>query len=245
MFEFAGSFAQKGRIKAEKIIQKKIDHIASWAASNDYDIKYDSLEKANKDLSNYLLSITKSNPESIRWKFNIKELTIATSPDSLLRIYSWDTQTGGTMHFYKNMIQYKAGDKVGAIDINNSRDATDPGAFYKVIYLLQSNNQTYYLANYLGIGSSSDRDEGLRVFSVQNNQLVTNIKLIRTQSGLHNSIDYWYNFFSIVDWKVRPSILYDTVKKEIKIPLVDEKGTVTKRFITYKLTGKYFEKVKS
>src|SRR5688572_169486 len=39
-------------------------------------------------------------------------LLIASSDDHLFRIYSWDTQTGGTMRFYNNVYQYKTRNKV-------------------------------------------------------------------------------------------------------------------------------------
>lgn len=244
MLVAGGLFAQPERIKLEQDIQKKVDRISYWAESNS-DTKYDSLDKANQNLSNYLLTVTKSIPASLGWKFNIKQLTTATSPDGLLRIYSWDTWTGGTMHYFQNVVQYRVGNKVNSTGIEDKDGDGDAGYYYENIYLLKKGDKSYYLVNYKGIYSSKDISEGLRVFNFQNGQLLANTKLIKTLSGLHNSIEYSYDFFSIVDWKVRPSILYDSVKKEIKIPLVDESGRVTKRFITYKFTGQYFEKVKS
>lgn len=41
-------------------------------------------------------------------------VTIATSADGNLRVYTWDTGDGGTMICWGNIIQYRSGKKVKA-----------------------------------------------------------------------------------------------------------------------------------
>jgi hypothetical protein len=72
------------------------------------------------------------------------------------------------------------------------------------------------------------------------------VKIIKTQSGSHSTIFYEYNFGSVVDipFEKRPIITFDQATQIIHIPLVDGKGQVTKKFINYKFSGQYFEKIK-
>jgi hypothetical protein len=94
---------------------------------------------------------------------------------------------------------------------------------------------------------------GIRVFRIADGKL-EDVNLIKTKTGFHNNLYYYYNFFSVVDWKVngkivdwkhRPKPFFDEVNKTIKLPLVGEDEMVKHQFITYKFTGKYFEKVKN
>jgi predicted nucleotidyltransferase component of viral defense system len=73
------------------------------------------------------------------------------------------------------------------------------------------------------------------------------VKIIKTQSGLRNKINYSYDFFSVVDipFEKRPTITFDATTKTISIPLVAANGKVTNKFIIYNFNGQYFEKVKN
>src|SRR6516164_7870976 len=69
-----------------------------------------SLTKSNEEFEKLLLKVTSSNPETILYDFKDLTscgLTIATSDDSLFRIYSWDTRSGGTMHYFENVFQFR------------------------------------------------------------------------------------------------------------------------------------------
>jgi hypothetical protein len=228
----------------EQNLTKGFARINYWM-ENESSFKDDSLQKANDNFQKMLLTYTSKYPETLSQKFKgIQGLNIVTSEDGLLRIYSWDTGTGGTMRFFKEVVQYKTGDVTRSLTLTDVKREGEAGYTYQAIYSLTVPGKKYYLVNYKGIYSSKDIGEGVRVFSIDNNLLNTKVKLIKTQSGMHNSIDYSYDFFSVVDWKVRPSIQYNAGNKEIKIPLVTADQKVTKKFITYKFTGKYFEKVR-
>jgi hypothetical protein len=173
-------------------------------------------------------------------------LDISTSSDDLLRIYSWDTWTGGTMHFFENVFQYKAGNRT----ISNYKPADSveeghPTYYFSSLFTLKSKDKTYYLGVYNGIYSTKDAGQGIKVYAIENDRLNDNVKIIKTQSGLHNKIYYHYDFFSVVDWKVRPSIYFDPETGTIHIPVVEANGKVTHGYIIYKFTGQYFERVKN
>src|SRR5215212_1771992 len=78
----------------------KIDY---WAELRRTDYKRgfdDSLQKANDTFGDFLLKVTSSNAQTISYDFKKLVglgLVVATSEDGYFRIYTWDTQTGGTM----------------------------------------------------------------------------------------------------------------------------------------------------
>jgi hypothetical protein len=239
--------------KAEKDLLSHLKKINYWVFNPQYNEKIhsgDSIAIENGIFRKKLNYYTSRFSGTIKYDFSELQkegLTIATSDDGLFRIYSWDTWTGGTMHYFDNIFQFKINDRVMSLhydssEIENNED--DPKSWYEKIYSLKFDNKTIYIGVYNAIFSSKDAVEGIKLFEIIKNGLNDTIKLIKTKSGLHNELSYEYNFFSVVDMKERPTISYDKASKTIYLPLVQEDGTVTKKFIKYKFTRKYFEKIK-
>jgi hypothetical protein len=209
----------------------------------------DSLNYYSDLFTTTFMDFIKNNPATLNYKF--KSLTdsnachIVTSPDGLLRIYSWDTWTGGTMNDLKNIFQFKSGNKIHSTDYRRNEDYF--ATYYTAIFALEASLKTYYLTVSGGSESTKDAFEILRVYTISNDTLNDKVKLIKTTSGLNNSIRFEYDFFSVVDRPERPIRLmrYDTDKKTIYIPIVLENGKVTDRYILYRFNGKYFEKIQS
>src|SRR6185312_16832230 len=70
----------------------------------------DSLYNANNEFGQKLQNYTEKYPATITYTFTLLKneyLNICSSTDGLLRIYSWDTGGGGTMHEFENVMQYK------------------------------------------------------------------------------------------------------------------------------------------
>lgn len=211
----------------------------------------DSLDKANDIFAARLKAVADKYPSSIGWPFASLQknyVTIKTSADGLFRIYSWDTQAGGTMHLFENVFQYKSGNRAAStIKKSGGSNDSEDWPWYKKLYTLKALNNTYYLATFLHIGSTKDMTEGVRVFSMHGGKLNVDTKIIKTKSGLHSQLSYDYDFRSIVDipYEKRPTVTFDNQTKTIHLPLVNSKGMVTKGEIVYKFNGQYFEKVKS
>ncbi|MET3502551.1 hypothetical protein ABIC45_004175 [Mucilaginibacter rubeus] len=208
----------------------------------------ESLEGANDEFGSKLKKYAETYPASISMPFNSlkkEQLDIFTSADGLFRIYSWDTWTGGTMHICANVLQYKAGDKTKSSLMNNPGDGGAP--FYSNLYTFKAGDKTYYFGIYGVIESSRYAGTGIRAFAIQNGVLNNDAKIIKTQSGLHSTIFYEYDFGSVVDipFEKRPTITFDQTTQTIHVPLVNAKAQVTAKFITYKFNGRYFEKIKS
>ncbi len=237
------SFAQSTTPKMiEADLLKAYKRIEYWNRGSD--AVGDSLAAANELFEKKLKYYAIKYPFTISQKFQtlLPKIYISSSEDGLFRIYSWDTWEGGTMHDFNSLFQYKVGDKVMLFNIE--RKEGEPSYYYPNIYTLKANRKTYYLATYSGVYSTKDCGNGIQIFGIENGKLKNDIQLIKTQSGMHNKLYYDYNFASVVDWKVRPSIQFDNNANIIKLPVVDHKGSVTHKNITYKFTGKYFEKVK-
>lgn len=211
---------------------------------------YDSIGKQNIIFRKEIQEYTSRYPFTISYKFDSllsDKIDIVTSGDGLFRIYSWDTWLGGTEHDFENVWQYKFGDKVYSKSIYDTIRDADNGYvyYYSDIFNLKKNNKAYYLAIKNGIFSSRDASEGIKVFCLEDGKLNDTVRVIKTTSGLQNEIDFGFDFFSVVDRPERPLklIKYDSIKKIIYIPVVLEDGKVTKKYIRYKFTGEYFEKI--
>ncbi len=247
-FLYSNSYAQSPK-EIEADLLKSFKKISYWSEQRSKDTSLtwvNNLEEANGVFGNKLKYYTGKYPSTINCPFNSfkkEHLDIISSDDGLFRIYSWDTSEGGTMHDFENVLQYKSEEKINSI-LDTAKSGDDYVYYYSNLYTLKAKGKTYYLAVYGGIFSTKDVSEGIRIFTIENGKL-NDAKLIKTTTGPHNKIEYGFDFFSEVDWKVRPVISFDNVAKTLYVPLIDEKGKMTHQFILYKFTGQYFEKVKN
>jgi hypothetical protein len=252
-----------GELSAQTPKQIEVDLLKSFKKINYYDdkertdttgnIKFlDSLENANTVFAKKLKDYTIRYPSTISQNFNLlrkEQLDIFTSSDGLFRIYSWETWLCGTMRDFANIFQYKAGNQVKSLYLH-SPDLSDKYPyipFYSNLYTFKVSPKTYYLGIYGCIYSTKDVGNGIKIFDIENGKLNDDVKILKTSSGLHSQIYYDFDFFSIVDipYEKRPTITFDVATQTIHVPLVAEKGRVTKKYIIYKFTGKYFERAKS
>jgi hypothetical protein len=179
-----------------------------------------------------------------------EKMSITTSKDRNFRGYSWDTGTGGTMHDYITVFQYRGlSGKVRAWGTPYSDDISDygVGAFVHDIFQLKSATENIYLVVFTFIGSTSLASQTISAFTIKGNKLNTKPRVIKTKSGLTDSISFEYDFFSVIDHPERPIKLFYFNEKErsFRFPVViqDEKtpqGRVTDKFIKYRFDGKYF-----
>jgi hypothetical protein len=233
----------------EANLYKSFQIIDNWRDRQDTIANIDSLEHANDFFKEKLKNFTAQFPFTIDQKFTWLEgdnLYIASAPDGMFRIYSWDTWLGGSMHAFDNVYQVKVGDKTFS-DFTPA-DSAEEGHltwWYSKLYTFKTNGKTYYLGVYNSVSSNRDAGQGIRIFGIENGKLNNNIKLIKTHSGLHSKLYYDYEFTSSSDLKSKPSIHFDEASNTIFLPLVDGNGRGTGKFITYKFTGQYFEMVKN
>lgn len=219
---------------------KKIEF---YSQKNDYE----KISSANDEFEAKLKNCTEKIPATLTYPFDAKKarVDVSTSADGLFRIYSWDTWTGGTMHAFENVFQYKSSGKVISF-LDRPKEEGDYIHNYNEIYTFINGGKAYYLTVYTDIGSTKDVSNGIHVFTIDNGKL-TDAKIVRTHSGLHSDLSYDYDFRSVVDieYGERPSPRFDEKTNMISLPLVSGNRQMTKRLILYKFTGQYFERVKN
>jgi len=244
--------SQDMAVKERDLLSKlqRIDYWRSYGDGHFGNSVEDSLEKANRIFQDALVADASQYSSSIGYPFQLLKkagLTIATSSDHRFRIYSWDTWEGGTMHFFRNVDQWVGGDKIYAKAINASAtDPADPGVFCTPIYTFATSARTYYLVVNSAMYSTKDDYEGIQAYCIANRTLDDSVPIFRTQSGLKSSIGFNFDFFSVVGRPERPMHLieFDITNKMIRIPVVLGNGIVTRRWIRYQWTGKYFERIR-
>lgn len=237
----------------EADLSKSFKKISYWEGRQydtaiDIDLRIRSLQNANEAFAKKLQYYAERFPSTLTYPFNALKkqyLDISTSTDSLFRIYSWDTSTGGTMHWFENVMQYKSESNSKAI-IDTPKSEEDVRPAYRKVYTFKSGVKTYYLANYLYIETSRYSAFGITAFTIENGKVVE-AKIIKTRSGMHNDLSYESDFNAVSerDRNNLPEIHFDNTTNTISMPLVNSKGAFTKKFILYKFTGQYFERVKN
>jgi hypothetical protein len=206
----------------------------------------DSLKKMNSIFAYKLKYYTSKYPFTIDLKFTslIKErLVIATSSDGLFRTYSWDTKLGAGGYDFDNILQYKA--KGQTFSLLKMDPPGKEAYFFPRIYTFQANNKTLYLAVYNSVMSATKAGQGIRAYAIENGILNGRVPMVKTPTAVLSRLYYEYSLQSVADWDTFPSITFDKATKTIHTPLVDFSGKMTRKFITYKFTGQFFEKVKS
>ena len=214
---------------------------------------YDSLEVSNINIKNYVLEFSSKNKKTLKHPFSSikKGFDILSSADGLFRIYSWNELSDGTMQFYKNVYQYSADGKVfSKLNEIDSKDPKDPSFSYFDINQVDVTGKKYYITSRVVIGSTANFYYEAKVFSIENGKLNENAKLIKTKTGLKNTLGYEVDLSTKSNRERNDRLqsgdfmrlIYDKNTNTIILPLINADGKVTKNKIKYQFTGQYFEK---
>jgi hypothetical protein len=197
---------------------------------------YDSISRYDSLFGEMLQQLTAGNPASLHFPFTRLQnqgVTIATSSDGCLRIYSWDGQTGGTAHNANNIYQYRVNGKVySTLTIVDG----GPGDSYSAIYPFKTGNKTYYLAISGAIIAALQFHATLKILQLKGKQLRSDVPLIRTVSGMTGTLGFDYALGS----ERQADFHFNPATSMITFPVVLEDGHVTKRKIRYTFNGEYF-----
>jgi hypothetical protein len=229
-------FAQSDKIKKT---ENKLLSIYSKIINNS-----DSTDFYSSLFEDELTKLIKNNPTTLDYSFksliDSKCCYIKTSKDKNFRIYSWDSWTGGTMHFFREIYQYRNNSKIYSKVLEYEEG--DAGAYCSNIFTVSIDKQKYYLPITNGKYSNQDASQSISAFKISDNNLIDTTKLFKTKTKFLNRIDVEFNFFSVVDRSERPLelIAFDEEKMIIYIPVVNDKNHVTDRNILYQLKDKYF-----
>jgi hypothetical protein len=211
----------------------------------------DRLDKANEQLRAALI---KHGGEAATLNYGFSKLKdkmyIVTSRDGKFRVYSWDSETGGSMHYFDNVFQYRGTSGRVRTWTPPRTNETGAGSFYTQIFQVDAPDGRVYLANGTGVYSTSLAGQSIEAFRIDGEKFVHGVKIFRTGSGMTGSIRFSFDFFSVVDHPERPIKLFyfDEGKKSFRFPVVIEdkktpQGRVTDKYITYRFDGKQFARV--
>lgn len=224
---------------------KNVDKFGSYSGSFDEE-KLDAANSAVRDL----LVKNGDRLDVLRYGFpKLKDaMNVATSPDGKLRIYSWDLETGGTMHDFDQVFQYQeTGGQVHTWTFPAGEDETGTGGYYTQIFQVDSKSGPIYLANSNFIAQGTIHGQSIDGIRISGDKLDVKAKVIRTARGLTNSIDFSYDPYSLGN-RSEKLFSFDAAKQQFTFPVVVEdktyeNGRVTNRLITYRFNGEVFVKV--
>jgi hypothetical protein len=237
----------------EKNLSEAFSKIEYWytVMHNDYDsTTEDSLGKANENFGKLLLKYTSKNPQTLVYGFKKlvdSGLRVVSSEDGKFRIYTWDMQTGGTMHFFENVFQYRSGQKVHSKMFFKDRvdEGGDAGLNYYQINDIHAGDQVSYLVQAVAVLASNLYYFDIGVYNIVNDSLNNNVKLFKTKNGLKSEMGFEIDLAIPSNRKSEVpdfSIIYDGKNKTLSIPVILEDSKITKKRIVYHFNGKYFER---
>ena len=215
---------------------------------------YDDLklrEKANDDFAKWLLKDTCTFHYDFPIVTDSTEIVnIAESDDGNVRIYSWDTQLGGTMVCWDNVIQFRSNGKlesydgsIWSVDESQEKNEIDFGCWTKAIYTFKRNDgQTIYITESYFRESSSFGYSTLDAFCISNGKLQTieNAFVIPDESshiGKEYSIPSWYFLTDGKGWDWIYSL--DRNTQTFYVPVVDDLELLD-QYDLYKFNGTKF-----
>lgn len=224
----------------------KIDYWHNYEINKDIIDKWDSLAMINSVLTQKLYDVLKSNRNSVYYDFpglKAAGMQIVSNKDNSFRIFSWNTQTGGTMKMFNSILQYSYENKVSAKILNNvlENNTFGSGFLFTEVFTVKPN---VYLVVEDAVYSTKDIYTGVRGFSTENGMLNDTIGIFKTKQGLVNEAGAGYDFFSVVElpYEQRPRISYDEERKTVSIPMTDFENDLTDKYLKFIYNGSYFTK---
>lgn len=230
--------------------------------ANNSTTDYDKTETANQSVASILTTYTQqADSMACQFTHSVKEgLLFATSDDKRFRAYTWDENTGGTMHFYSALVQYidDDGNSHGLYEaswLNEDEESTNQvaGRLYDLA-TIHAAKQTYgspiYVLASHAIGSNIDRAITIKLFQINNDSL-NNPNLIKTRTRYTDEISFSYDASSLYVNKINRQLFeFNSSDNSFSFPVVlaSDKfysGEVTKKRIVYRFDGQYFKRVKN
>lgn len=128
--------------KMKEMEKKELKMLEDSQAKSEEEALEISFGPSHEGLVNWVLSDTATFSYPFTRSIEKEYVTIATSADKCLRIYSWNTGEGGTMICWGNLIQYRSGTEIKAVHQSldmqlhpdGEHDEMDYGSYIDTIY---------------------------------------------------------------------------------------------------------------
>src|SRR4051812_37436745 len=197
MFALSAMTYAQSLVKVEGELLSHIDKLAkasNYSGTRDYD----TLAKENLALQDTLLKYgTRADVLTYKFPKLSKKIYLTTSRDGKFRTYSWDSEEGGTQHDYVTVLQYRGkSGKVYAWSVPHTQNLEERGAgsFVHQIFQTDTTSGPVYLAVSTLIGSTSYAGQTISAYRVDGEKLDRAPKIIKTRSGITNSISFAFDF---------------------------------------------------
>ena len=207
---------------------------------------YAATEKASNELAKRLMQFlpNKSMLTDPLQKSKDAGLQIVSSSDHKLRYYTYDTNTGGTMHFFEAFSQYDAGG--GKVKFQRlypppapGEDGSDRGcgAMYTQLETVKTNKgRTIYLAFDTAVFDGMDRAYSIHAVEIVNGKLVP-AKIFKTTTKLLDEISCAVHAGYGEEGQ---EISLTENGKKLLIPLLKQDGSPTGKYLNYFFDGNLF-----
>lgn len=233
--------------RSEKYEKHEKSFIEGLENYEDLDLR----EKANDDFAKLLFEDTCTFYYDFPYVTDSTEIVnIAASDDENVRIYSWDTQLGGTMVCWDNVIQYRSNGKIKSYDgsiwsVDESREENeiDFGCWTKAIYTFNRNDgQTIYVTESYFRESSSYGYSTLDAFNISDGKLkMIEDAFVIPNDNFHLGIEYiipsWYFLTDGKGWDWIFSL--DRNTQTFYVPVVDDLELLD-QYDLYRFNGNKF-----
>jgi len=205
----------------------------------------DSLDKANEDLYQYLLrtcskvpaTLTADLPKAMR-----NRMTIVSSLDEKVKLYSWDSRMGGSNHYYENIAQYQTPEGVRAVDMRDSITQDRGSNFEGIATVYSWSGKTVYLVRDYRILSARSRQERLRAFILADGRL-KQLPLFKIRNERTHEISITYDQIKTgrrFPLKYMPEIHLSLDRQRLYVPTVADDDEMTGRYYVYEFDGEQF-----
>ncbi len=208
---------------------------------------------SHEGLINWVLTDTATFSYPFTHSIEKEYVTIATSEDKRLRIYSWNTGEGGTMILWGNLIQYRSGDSIRSFHLSldmllhpdGYHDEIDYGSCIDTIYTIpRADGSMLYLADDYFRMASNYSASSLVPMQIKDGKLVDVPCFVRDGErragvGFEHSIADWYflaNMGEGWDWLFR----YNKETQNLYVGTTDDINCITDRYDIYHFNGTDF-----
>ena len=246
--------AQAKKIKEmEKKELKMLKEAKPEISESEGDTIEDYYGTSREGLINWVLTDTATLSYPFTRSIEKNYVTIATSDDNLLRIYSWNTGLGGTMIRWDNLVQYRSGTEIKAVHQSldmllhpdGEHDEIDFGSYIDTIYTYPSTDgsKLYMVDDYFRISSNYSANS-LVAMRIKDGNLVSAPCFVRHGKrsdtiGFEHSIADWYflaNLGEGWDWLFQ----YDEKTQNLYVATTDSINSLIDRYDIYHFNGTDF-----
>lgn len=255
---FAGNTTQAQALtEAEKKIQEYLEGINYWRfkySAEDTSFagpvnKDDSLMAVNNRLFDYLIAAGAKQPALLRKQPALPEnsdMTVVTSDDKKLSIYSWDTHMGGALHIFNVVGMYQAG-AVRTAAINRmqlGQIVQDMGGAYENIITVNGNGgKKYYLAVSKIKVSEKEHSKTITAYTIEGTEL-KRADIFFKNNAPASSITYQYDYIGNYDFKKMQetqNVYLGKSGRKLYVPAMGNNNQLTGEWQVYNFDGSKFE----